>query len=188
MTSGVIVEDSIILSPKSYVEEYICLSNKFSVERSVDDVSPDDQFKLLFEKYKGLKSDSKDFFNKLFEKDLLPSQILDFHDGYIVSNVKPEVNNQFSIELRLLKYEKDENGYYEVDGNNVKFFISDKHRDSFRSFGNKTQSIISLVYDGTQLGIVSYRSGKYRGFVMNDLEIKDVKISEAISRKKKLKW
>ena len=177
-------------TPKSYVEDYIEFNKNHSTTNEDNFIEFDRQWAKFTETHKVLRDNSNNIFNKLFSKNLLPFQTLDFHDSYIVSNVKPEKDNQFSIEFRLMRFDNYDNSRTSSeDGNNVKFYFDDKHRDNFRSFGNKTQTVMAVMYDGNQLGIVALtQANKYRGFVFNNITINEVEVTPAISRKKKLIW
>lgn len=169
------------------VEEYIGDYLDFRKSGGWDNV--DNLWDAFLSKHHSLISTSNGFFNGMFSEKVAPNEVLDFHDAYIVSNVKPEKNNQFSIEMWMMKYCKQEdNTFLGRDANHVKFYFDDNHRDAFRSINNKTDTILAVVYKDETLGVISQKEGKMRGFVVEGLRFSDFEVKEAISNKRKMKF
>lgn len=88
------------------------------------------------------------------------NQIVDFHDSTVIGGIKPNlVDDTFEITFRMLAYEKIDNisikyPYQEIDPIYIKFTFDNKHRNVFHKLAVKSQTILSLVYDEHNLGII----------------------------------
>lgn len=129
---------------------------------------------------------TKTYFNNVF-KFLPENQTLDFHDAYVIGNVKPDRNNDtFNITMRLFCYEKkDDNSYHEVDPIYVEFTIDNKFRAKFHKLSVKSSSIMAVVFENQNMGIVYLNNvGDLKTMYVENIDLSNNKVIQPKFSKK----
>ena len=145
----------------------------------------DDNWESFLAKEKPMMDKTKENLKECL-KFLPTNQLADFHDSYVIGNVKPNINdNTFDITIRMLAYEKLEDPslkhpYQEVEPVYVKFTLDNKHRDTFHKLAVKCDTILSVVYDEQNLGI-AYLNKDYKTKTIS-LEGIDLSNNQAIDK------
>ena len=176
---------------ESFINDYLKIKKAESIKGFGHNIDIDNSWNKLWNDYSTEFNKTEEYFMEKFSKILKPNQILDFHDAYVTANVKPEKNNQFSIELYLMCYEKEPNdknklNYQSVEGKYVKFFINDSLRNSFRKLGNKSSTILKVMVMDNNIGFVyiDKNDHKFKGLIIKNFDIERI---EEISYENKIK-
>lgn len=152
----------------------------------------DDNWEKFWNTNQLLTTSTGNFFKQNI--NFLPeNQVLDFHDSYFVGNVKPIADsNNFKITIRALCYEKVEKesaktSYQEIEPKNIDITIDNKFRGDFHKLAVKAATIMSLVYDNNNLGIVYLsKDSKLKTAYLENIDLSQIQsVEKKMSKKMK---
>lgn len=166
------------------------IENFLNDYKQISKNSSDEKWEIFWSNSEDLMRKTKDYFRNSFQF-LSEKQMIDFHDSCLIGNVRPNMDSDtFNITIRALCYEKKQFQltkyiFEEVEPQYIEFTLDNKFRSKFHKLAVKSDTIMSLVYDNSNLGIVYITDdGNIKTLYLENIDLSQNKsVTKKVSKK-----